>query len=112
MERKFRYGLWKMPEWNGRQSSIQKITVPRLCCVYCAQSVGYVWHHIKYIAICSIDAVAVADGFDRFNLFKTRYFLISFEIDILPSGKFFSSIITKIRILSSPIEHTDNSFYC
>ena len=22
MERKFRYGIWKMPEWNGRQSSI------------------------------------------------------------------------------------------
>ena len=22
MERKFRYGTWKMPEWNGRQSSI------------------------------------------------------------------------------------------
>ena len=22
MERKFRYGIWKMPEWNERQSSI------------------------------------------------------------------------------------------
>ena len=22
MERKFRYGTWKMPEWNGRQSCI------------------------------------------------------------------------------------------
>ena len=22
MERKFRYGKWKMPEWNGRHSSI------------------------------------------------------------------------------------------
>ena len=39
----------------------------------------YVLHYSKYIAICSIDAIA--NCFDRFDIFH-------FEIDNLPSSKF------------------------
>ena len=50
--------------------------------VYIAQIV-YVFHHCKYIAICSIGVIV--DDFDRFDLFFCSFF---FEIDNLPSPKF------------------------
>ena len=47
--------------------------------IYIVQTV-YVLHHCKYIAICSIDVTV--DDFDRFDLFF-------FELDNLPSPKFY-----------------------
>ena len=118
MERKFRYGIWKMPEWNGRfqkwngrQSSLLPYRFHNRFCalylqkntyrcrvvinnivtevfnfnisvyylstncgtliVYIAQTV-YVFHHCKYILICSIDVIV--DDFDRFGLFFCFFF--------------------------------------
>ena len=35
MERKFQYGIWKMPEWNGRISSILPLQFhTRFCVLY------------------------------------------------------------------------------
>ena len=42
-------------------------------CSYCANSVGYVLHHCKYIVICSIDVIV--DDSDRFDLFFFFFFL-------------------------------------
>ena len=56
----------------------QQIAVLRLRALRQQRTVNsYVLHHSKYTAICSIDAVA--DGFDRFDLY------FHFEIDNLPS---------------------------
>ena len=35
--------------------------------LYCENSVGYLLHHCKYIAVCSIDVIV--DDFDRFDFF-------------------------------------------
>ena len=73
---------------------------------------AYVLHRSKDIAICSIDAVTVADRSDSFDLLKTSCFFISFEINNLPSGKFFLPSSQKlVSTISSQIEHTGNTFY-
>ena len=80
MERKFRYEIWKMPEWNGMEdfkngmednlpyfhtnSNLDFVQCMYKKKIYIRMSGS---DHTKYIAICSIGVIV--DDFDRIDFF-------------------------------------------
>ena len=71
--------------------SIYYLSTNRSALVACIAQTVYVLHHSKYTAICSIDAVA--DGFNRFDLF------FDFKINSLPCPKFFFQLHKNLFLL-------------